>query len=116
VGLVLEAAPVVIVLTAAAAVISIGSSAYRYFSPSYRKGQLRKAVNENLAAFEKEVSAQIERSVRDAMPRVEDTVDKIKAAMGTVSAEINGLADAIDMLGMKFKAYTKNLIAMRTPQ
>jgi prefoldin subunit 5 len=116
VGLALEAAPFVIVLTAAAAVISIFSSAYRYFSPSYHKGQLRKAVNENLAAFEKEVSAQIERSVRDAMPRVEDTVDKIKGAMGTVSAEINGLADAIDMLGMKFKAYTKNLIAMRTPQ
>jgi hypothetical protein len=48
------------------------------------------------------------------MPRVEDTVDK--GAMGTVSAEINGLAAAIDVLGLKFEAYTKNLIAMGTPQ
>ena len=63
VGLALTAGPVVIALTVAGAVIGIGSSVYRYFSPSYRKGQLRKAVNENLAAFEKEVSSQIERSV-----------------------------------------------------
>lgn len=114
VGLVLEAGPIVIVLAVASAVIGIGSSVSRYFSPRYRKGQLRKAVNENLSAFEKEVSVQIERSVRDAMPRVDDIVDKIKTAMGTVSTEINGLGDAIDMLGMKLTASTKRLIGMRT--
>ena len=117
VGLVLTGAgAVVVALTAAGALFGIANSVYRYFSPSYRRAQLRKAVDKNLAAFEKEVFTQIERSVSDAVPRVDDTIDKIKAAMGTVAGEINSLAEAIDVLNMNFKAYTKNLIAMRTPQ
>jgi hypothetical protein len=93
VGLVLATGgTIVIALTLAGAVIGIGSSLYSYFSPSYRKAQLRKAVNANLTAFEKKVSAQVERSVNDAVPNMEEAVDKIKAAMGTISAEINGLA------------------------
>ncbi|MFC0679812.1 hypothetical protein ACFFGH_18385 [Lysobacter korlensis] len=82
---------VIVALGAFTAVISLYKAVRGFFSSDYRKGQQRKAADENIDRVVEQMRSSLGDNLKDGLPALEQKVDEIDEALGRPVAELRSL-------------------------
>lgn len=100
---------IIMSISIASLVASILKSVWSFFSDDYKKGQQRKAVDDNLASICAEIRNSLRASLDEAMPGLEDNASTIHGLLQSPARQARHVASALDSARLQLKRISTSI-------